>query len=96
METTRRSVLTKAMGAGVLTSIAGMSGLLAMPQVAGAQERREERRYPKIHNALEALRSAREELHNAGDDLRGRKDEAMKAVDEAIRQLERLVEEHPH
>lgn len=95
METTRRSVLSKAFTAGVVTSVAGMSGLLSMPRSASAQERREERRYPKIHSALEALRSAREELHNAGEDFHGHKDEAMKAVDEAIRQLETVVEEHP-
>lgn len=91
METTRRSVLSKAFTAGVVTSVAGMTGLLSMPRSASAQERR----YPKIHSALEALRSAREELHNAGEDFHGHKDEAMKAVDEAIRQLETVVEEHP-
>lgn len=96
METTRRSVLSKALAAGTVASIAGMTGLLSMPPSAGAQERREERRYPKIHSALEALRSAREELRNAGEDFHGHKDEAMRAVNAAIKQLEIVVEEHPH
>jgi hypothetical protein len=93
---TRRSILSKAVGAGALTAVAGLTGLLEISPSAFGDERREERRYPKIHSALEALRSAREELHNAGEDFHGHKDEAMKAVDAAIHQLEIVVEEHPH
>jgi len=100
METTRRSVLSKALGASAVASVAAFTGLLGAPRFAaadeGEHERREERRYPKIHNALEALRSARTELHDAGEDFHGHKDEAVKAVDAAIRQLEAVVEEHPH
>jgi hypothetical protein len=100
METTRRSVLSKALGAGAVASVAVFSGLWGTPRFAAADadehERREERRYPKIHNALEALRSARAELHHAGEDFHGHKDDAMRAVDAAIRQLEAVVEEHPH
>lgn len=92
----RRSILSKAVGAGALTAVAGLTGLLELSTSASADERRDERKYPKIHSALEALRSAREELHNAGEDFHGHKDEAMKAVDAAIRQLEIVVEEHPH
>lgn len=92
METTRRSVLSKATAAAVLTSVAGLTGLFGSTGIASAQERR----YPKIHGALEALRSAREELKNAGEDFHGHKDAAMRAVDEAIHQLEIVVDEHPH
>jgi hypothetical protein len=96
MNSTRRAMLTKTAGAGAVAAIAGLTGLLGGNATASADERREERRYPKIHSALEALRSAREELHAAGEDFHGHKDEAMKAVDEAIHQLEVVVEEHPH
>lgn len=100
METTRRSVLSKTLGAGAVASMAAFTGLLGTPHFAAAEEgereRREERRYPKIHSALEALRSARVELRDAGEDFHGHKDEAMRAVDAAIRQLEAVVAEHPH
>jgi hypothetical protein len=99
METTRRTVLTRAMGAGAVMGVAGLSGLLGAAPSAVAEdrrERREERQYPKIHSALDALRAAREELDAAGNDFHGHKDAAMRAVDEAIRQLQVLVQEHPH
>jgi hypothetical protein len=99
MTTTRRSVLSKAIGAGMLTSVAGLSSVLLGSGNALADDRRDERRdekrYPKIRASLDALRDARAELANAGDDFRGRKETAMKAVDEAIRQLEALVAERP-
>ena len=96
METTRRAVLTRAVGAGALMSVAGLSGLLTSGGPALADERRAERQYPKIHGALDALRAAREELDAAGNDFHGHKDAAARAVDQAIRQLQMLVEEHPH
>lgn len=98
MDTTRRTVLTRAMGGGAMVGFAGLSGILmtGSPAAADDRERRDERKYPRIHSALEALRSAREELVSAGDDFHGHKDTAMRAVDEAIRQLQVLVEEHPH
>lgn len=99
MKTTRRNVLTRAVGAGALIGAAGMAGLLGTSVTAIGEDRAErqaERQYPKIHNALDALRSAREELNVAGNDFHGHKDAAMRAVDAAIRQLQVLVEEHPH
>lgn len=93
---TRRSILTRTVGAGALISMTGVSALLTAARTASAaDERRQERAYPRIHSALEALRSAREELNAAGD-FHGHKDAAMRAVDEAIRQLQILVEDHPH
>ena len=99
MQTTRRNVLTRAMGAGALIGAAGMAGLLGTSATAMGEdraERRAERQYPKIHNALDALRAARAELDVAGNDFHGHKDAAVRAVDQAIRQLQVLVEEHPH
>src|ERR1700736_1533210 len=103
MTTTRRSVLSKAIGVGMLTSVAGLSSVLLGSATALADDRRDDRRddrkdekhYPKIHASLEALRDARAELASAGDDFHGRKESAQRAVDEAIRQLEALVAERP-
>jgi hypothetical protein len=99
MQTTRRNLLTRAVGAGALLGAAGVTGLFGTSATAMGEdraERRAERQYPKIHNALDALRSAREELNVAGNDFHGHKDAAIRAVDAAIRQLQVLVEEHPH
>ena len=95
MISTRRSLLAAAMGSGALASIAGLSGLLLLTAQAGADDRHDEKRYPKIHASLSTLRDAREELEHAGDDFHGHKETAMRAVDEAIRQLEALVADHP-
>lgn len=79
--------------------VAGLSGLLGTGGTTLAEDRRErrdERQYPKIHGALDALRAARGELEAAGNDFHGHKDAALRAVDEAIRQLQVLVQEHPH
>jgi hypothetical protein len=99
-------MLSGAVTAGVLTSVAGLTGILglASPTMADDRDRRRddrrdeqrgERHYPKIHASLEALRAARAELLAAGDDFHGHKDTALRAVDDAIRQLEMLVAERP-
>ncbi|HSU68141.1 MAG TPA: hypothetical protein VLJ39_14785 [Tepidisphaeraceae bacterium] len=95
MQTSRRTLLSGLGSAGALAAVGAMSGLMSGSSVS-AQSRREERQYPKIHSALDALRAAREELSSAGDDFHGHKAEAMKAVDAAIQQLEALVANHPH
>jgi hypothetical protein len=44
-------------------------------------------RCPRIHEALESLRSSEQELKSAGHDFCGHKADAMRAVHDAIEQL---------
>jgi hypothetical protein len=92
MNTTRRSLLSKAIGFGVATSVAGM---MAFPAIASADDHREKeefKHHPQIGEALTALRHAREEIATAKEDFRGHKDDALRAVDNAIHELEFLAD----
>ena len=98
MNTTRRSFMSRAAGIGAVASITAFSSaiLIGGPAQAANHERREERRYPRVHAALEALREARAELSTAPDDFHGHKETVMHTIDDAIHQLEVLVEDVSH
>jgi hypothetical protein len=57
--------------------------MLALTPTSPAAER-----HPEIHQAIEALRSARSHLQQAAHDFGGHRADALRATDEAIHQLE--------
>ena len=92
METTRRNMLSKVVGFGVASSVAGM---MAFPGIASADDHRQKeefKRHPQIGEALASLRHAREEIATAKENFRGHKDDALRAVDNAIHELEFLAD----